>query len=350
MGTEGCPCVRDRVDPVARDFSSLAPRAQVHRMRSLAHEALHRRGLHDARLRLLEHGFNTTFRVDTAAGDRFALRLGVGSVHGPGHVEGEVQWLAALAADTDLVVPAPVAHEGRLVVDVPSADLARVVPTVLFRWLPGRDLGDAPTPARWRAVGTLMARLHAHGAVWCPTDDAPLPLLTDPLQGTTSNLDDARIDDASRIVLHTVEARARLVFEQLRTMPAQAIHADLHAWNLKWYRGRVAVLDFDDCGIGLPVQDLAICCYHLRDDDESVDALLEGYRVVAPLPLASVEQFESLVAARNLVLLNDLLVTTNAELSALVPAYLANTILKLRRYLDEGVYRHSVPGVVPLGG
>ena len=49
-------------------------------MRRLAREALAAYGLPDARLRLLQHFHNTTYRVD-AAGERYALRITRTGVH-----------------------------------------------------------------------------------------------------------------------------------------------------------------------------------------------------------------------------------------------------------------------------
>lgn len=332
------------------NFAELSPTAQVRRMRAVAVDALERRGLAVERLRLLEHGFNTTFRVDTVGGERFALRVSVGSAHGADHVRPEVEWLAALAADTDIVAPTPAPTDGRLVVDVPCAELGRDLPTVLFSWLPGADLGAAPTAAKWRAAGALMARLHLHAERWRPTADSVLPDIADPMHGLPSRLDDRRIDAAARRVMGRALDHAVRAFAELRASVAlRPVHADLHGWNLKWYRGRVSVLDFDDCGMGLPVQDLAISTYYLRDDDEVTTALIDGYRTVAEPPTATTEQFEAIVASRNLLLLNDLLVTDNAEHAALLPRYIANTTSKLRHYLDTGTYRHDVPGVQPLG-
>ncbi len=53
------------------------------------------------------------------------------------------------------------------------------------------------------------------------------------------------------------------------------------------------------------------------------------------------------MASRNLVLLNDVVTTTNAEFLAMLPRYVPNSITKLRAYLDTGVYRHEVPGLIP---
>ena len=127
----------------------------------------------------------------------------------------------------------------------------------------------------------------------------------------------------------------------------QPLHADLHVWNLKWYRGRLIVFDFDDSGVGVPVQDLAISAYYLRDDAAQEAALLDGYQDVRSLPAFTQAQYEALVASRNLVLLNDVLTTTHAEWIAMLPRYVPNSVTKLRAYLDTGVFRHDVPGLLP---
>jgi Ser/Thr protein kinase RdoA (MazF antagonist) len=108
------------------------------------------------------------------------------------------------------------------------------------------------------------------------------------------------------------------------------------------------VFDFDDSGLGFPVQDLAVTTYYLRPADDLVDALREGYASVTELPYVSDDDFEALVAQRNLLLLNDLLFTTNAEHRQLLPNYARNTIRKIGSWLDTGIFRHDVDGLVPL--
>ena len=46
----------------------MTTRAQVHRLRAVALRALEAYPIEVARLRLLYHGFNTTFRVDASDG------------------------------------------------------------------------------------------------------------------------------------------------------------------------------------------------------------------------------------------------------------------------------------------
>lgn len=334
------------------DFIKLSKRAQVSRMRSVALEAVRHFPVSVARLTLLEHGFNTTFRVDTTDGRKLAMRINVNSRRSSENIAAEVQWLDALARETDLVVAAPLRTvDGRLTTTVHSPDLGRELSVTVFSWLYGRDLGEAPTLEKSRAAGVAMAKLHDHGATWRPANGAELSLLDDPFWTFPDRLtsENLGIDGDDLSVLRTMVDRSASTMARLFAAgSAQPIHTDLHNWNLKWYRGRLSVFDFDDSGIGLPVQDLAVATYYRRPEHDHVDALVEGYASVRSLPDVSTDDFETLAAHRNLLLLNDLLVTTNAEHRAIIPNFTRNTVRKLRNFLDTGVYRHDLEGLLPL--
>lgn len=333
-------------------FQDLSARAQAMRLRHTALAALAHYPLEVARLRLLNHGFNTTFRVDTTDNRRFALRLNVNSRRTPQNLAAEAAWLAALAADTDLWVPAPQpTRGGALTTEVYNAHLGRALPAALFSWLPGGDLGDDATPAQLAAVGRATAILHQHGEHFQLPQGAELPTIDTVLMGddVSYNLggDHPLLSAADHEVIDAAFAQVQghidALFAGARRQP---LHADLHVWNLKWYRGRLIVFDFDDSGIGVPAQDLAISAYYLRDDAALEAALLDGYAQVRPLPRFTHDQYEAMVASRNLVLLNDVVTTTNAEFLAMLPRYMPNSITKLRAYLRTGVYHHEVPGLI----
>lgn len=65
------------------------------------------------------------------------------------------------------------------------------------------------------------------------------------------------------------------------------IHGDIHQWNDLFHRGEVGIIDFEACGWGYYVCDLATTLYHLgvRADLPILrDALLDGYARVRALP------------------------------------------------------------------
>lgn len=331
-------------------FHELTSRGQVQRLRRTAFAALAAYPLDVARLRLLSHGFNTIFRVDTTDGRRFALRLNVNSRRTAANLAAEMAWLAALTDETDLWVPTPQpTRDGSLTASAFSSDLGRELPAALFSWLPGGDLGDAATPAQMRAVGRATALLHRHAATWRLPAGAELPAIDSVLMDVPDHFGDPHplLTDDHRAVIDRAMSHVQRHYDALFAgARRQPLHADLHVWNLKWHRGRLIVFDFDDSGMGVPAQDVAISAYYLRDNAAQEAALLEGYQEVQPLPACSTEQFEAMVASRNLVLLNDVLTTTNAEWLAMLPRYVPNSITKLQAYLDTGVFRHEVPGLL----
>jgi hypothetical protein len=64
-------------------------------------------GLEDARLTLLSHRYNTTFRVEVPGGP-YVLRISRPQVQTAETIESEMAWLGALRRETDLGVPEPV--------------------------------------------------------------------------------------------------------------------------------------------------------------------------------------------------------------------------------------------------
>ena len=333
------------------EFGTLSTRAQVARLRPVAEEALSRYPVDVSSLRLLQHGFNTTFRVDTKAGEKYALRLNVNSKRTAANLAAEAEWLWALGEETDIWVPVPQrTHDGALTTAVWSPDLGRDVNTVLFSWLPGRTLGEDPTKDKMKEVGRTLSVLHRHGKTWRPRI-GELPVLDRPYWDMPNRLtlDDSPLSDTMKVIVEEVMVQVSNTVEALMVRSgSQPIHTDPHNWNMKWYRGRLSLFDFDDSGIGPTLFDLAISTYYLRPNNANADALLEGYAEVSELPSHSADEFEALVAHRNVLLLNDLLTTLHSEHRALLPRYIANTEIKLRAYLDTGIYRHDVDGVVPL--
>jgi Ser/Thr protein kinase RdoA (MazF antagonist) len=127
--------------------------------------------------------------------------------------------------------------------------------------------------------------------------------------------------------------------------PVRPLHADLHGGNLKWHEGRLAVFDFDDCGLGLPALDLAVAAFYLRGNDPALErALTAGYVETASLPDVDPAHFEAMVAARQLLLANSLLATSTAELRREAGLYLGVTVGRMRHWLETGTFTRVLSG------
>jgi Ser/Thr protein kinase RdoA (MazF antagonist) len=334
-------------------YADLSRLAQIGRLRPLALAALAEYPIEASRVSLLLHGYNTTYRVDTVDGRRFALRLNVLPRKTEANLDAEMAWLAALATDTDVAVPVPLAtREGALHTSVRSELLGHAVPVVMMSWLPGPDLDELSVRAG-RALGRLAAALHAHAEAWSLPAGTALPAIDTVLMNVPYQLDvdHPLLTPDRRAVFDAAFTHVQAHYDSLLARsPRIALHADLHAGNLKWWRRRLAVFDFDDAGIGVPAQDLAIAAYYLRPAQDLEQAMLAGYAELRSLPDVTPAEFEAVVASRNLVLLNDVIATEHAEFRAILPNYVANTAVKLRAYLETGVYRHDVGGLLSLSG
>jgi Ser/Thr protein kinase RdoA (MazF antagonist) len=75
------------------------------------------------------------------------------------------------------------------------------------------------------------------------------------------------------------------------------IHADLHLGNAIFQGGEVKLIDFDDCGTGPRLYDLAVALWELRDQPKYPayrDALLAGYRARREIDVAHLDDFIAL--------------------------------------------------------
>ena len=99
--------------------------------------------------------------------------------------------------------------------------------------------------------------------------------------------------------------------KRLRALPTGRehfglIHADLRLANLLVDRGRTAIIDFDDCGFGWYLFDLATALSFLEerpDAPELVECWLKGYRKVAGVPTEIEAEIPTLVMLRRLQLM-----------------------------------------------
>ncbi len=110
MGAEGAgpPAAGplSSLGPILKDMDRCAPPLTGH-LRDLALAALAGQGVAVRRLRWMGQHTNHLFRCDTAAGERLIIRVCLPGGRSDAELDAELAWLAALARDTGLTVPAP---------------------------------------------------------------------------------------------------------------------------------------------------------------------------------------------------------------------------------------------------
>ena len=319
------------------EYAALSTDEQIAFLSDIAGEGAQGFGLEPVQIDLARHAFNTTFRVRTADRATVAVRVNTNSVSAPAHIRAQHSWMRSLAAQTELRLPVPI--------QTPSGeDLAVVSRTghdhlvVAATWLEGDEVEECNI-VQARMLGAAMGVMHEHATGWAVPEGADLATFSDPFFGDEDRLRGAyadRPEDLALVEWSLARCQAALS-DALSCGPRIVIHGDLHGGNLLWHEGVLAVLDFDDCGVAVPALDLAVAIFYLRGSDPRIeDALREGYAGARQPPGGEGDDFEALVACRQLLLANDLLRSRTPELRALSAPYLDRTVERLGRWRETG--------------
>lgn len=276
--------------------------------------------------------FNATFKVTTTQGEVYALRININSRRTKENLAAEIEFVRFLSANTDIKLPTPIAlRDGNYFGSEFHPDSERTLNFVLYTWLEGVEIGSQPTLSQVRELGELMAKMHNATQFFELSSSGSLELLRDPLWNQQDNLTTelSSLMESDKKKFSKTLADVNNLLEQLYSEGSpQPIHADLHGWNVLEHQGQLAVLDFDDCAIGYPIQDIATTMYYL-DTKEQDQAFLKGYAAIREIPDFNERQMKLLLLQRRLVLLNYLFETSTPEHREMLPKYLQETIRRI---------------------
>ena len=279
-------------------------RAQVARIRRTGVRALADYALDDPRLTFIAHGENTTFRVDSADG-RFLLRVHRPNRHGPGvdsqvAVGSELTWLAAVQADTELSVPTPLRTR-----DGEWTTVADGLVCSVLGWQTGRMQANHPRPVHFRRLGSVLARLHDHASAWTPPSGfVRMRWDWETFFGNTMEYGGISAADCWDLLPTPVRLQFDEIARRMRLImtdgPDGLIHADLYLENALFESDALRIIDFDDCGFGYWLYDLAVPLWDNRYRDNYPvlrAALLDGYAAHRELP--DLTHLDAFIATRD---------------------------------------------------
>jgi len=315
-----------------KPYADMTVEEQIESLDGCLKEILGQYELGDFETESINHEYNSTFKVTLASGDKFALRINLNSSRSIENLKAEISWVTSIRS---VNVPKPRINMAGSAVSFGWHEASgRRLPAVLYSWLEGEEPGDEPTEEQLFALGAAMAKLHMESTGFQLPTDAKLPDLTDPFWEVPNLLTgpDSKLSDTERQKVSDTLVQIGAAVSELRGDSAlQPIHADLHPWNVMWNEGELAIFDFDDSGMGLPIQDLMTSLYYL-DTPEQDAALLAGYASVAPIPEHTAEQRQLLMLQRRLLLLSFLYETDNPEYAEMLPEYHAETFRRLAAF------------------
>ncbi|MCC2275441.1 phosphotransferase [Streptomyces sp. ET3-23] len=342
-------------------FSRLPHAAQLDLLEGLTRAALTEHyGLDGAavRMEVQQYEDNAVWRITPQGGSSFVARLSVRDGRPAHQQRSEMRWLESLAASRTVAVPEPVTTTGGhyvVPIEVPGHDEPATL--ALLHWLPG----TAEPPYRQRGVaqemGRATAHLHEHAAT------VPLQEFDRPVWEAETILlkGHALTDPAAQEQLGAEGTAALRKVAELITPALQEggqddrgrIHGDLHRENMiALSAGGIGVIDFDDCGTGHYLLDIATVLSSVhriaREEggayEEFARAFLAGYTEVRPLPTDSARLLEPYLLLRDAFILN--FVTTaapvNADVASWGPRRIAGIVANMQAYLEG----HPYPGTL----
>lgn len=320
------------------DFFTSPEEYQIDSLKKFALIVLESYQISAKSIEIVNYENNATFKITTTDETNFALRININSPRSKANIEAEIAWVKFLNT-SDLVNTArPISNKhGSYITTYFHQEIGRNLVSVMYSWLDGFDVGDNPTPNQLQALGAAMALMHNLSVDFAMPSDSQLPILNDPFWGSPDLLrsEESQLSsEHKRLVIDAFDEITRRTNDLYQKTAAHLIHADLHGWNLKWNLHQLSIFDFDDCGIGLPIQDIATALYYLDTPDQN-QALLEGYESVKPLPEYEEKDLEMLLMHRRLLLLNYLYETLNAEHASILPEYLEETIRRVKVFLEN---------------
>ena len=263
-----------------------------HKALAMAQTALFAWGQAATPPRLVNIRENIVFEAHLKDGRHVALRLHRPGYQGRAGIEAELHWCEALSAQ-GLAVPRPVrAVNGRLTGGAGN----RVASCV--EWLNGVPIGAGDQPlgpaaaqvcTQAEALGALSAQLHNASDAAPPTDFTRHAWDREGLLGDNPQWgrfwEHPELTSSQAALLRTARQ-----FAQKQISAAQdfgPIHADILRENVLATPQGPALIDFDDCGPGYRLYDLATALVQGWRDPlwaTQVDGLMAGYRAQRALP------------------------------------------------------------------
>lgn len=233
---------------------------------------------------------NIVFCVRDIDGYAYALRFHRDGYRSADEIESELQWMAELE-NSELAVPRPVASYAGQYIETVNGRLVS-----LLTWLSGQPLGKASTPLQiedragtFYRFGAALAKMHAISDSW------PQPLgFTRPtwdIDGLTGSRpywgpywENPALNNADRQIILAARDKARdELLSNTANLDYGLIHADLVRENVLIEGVRIKFIDFDDCGTGFRLFDIATALLkNMQEPDYTIleTALLSGYRSI----------------------------------------------------------------------
>jgi Ser/Thr protein kinase RdoA (MazF antagonist) len=254
---------------------------------------------------------NVSYRIRPDGAPPVVARISRPGGHDLRVRESELAWLASLGQSSESLVPAVhLSTDSKTVISVrpPGSDLDYHVS--LFECVSGEHPDEDDLAAVMPKLGTITAHLHEHSTQWTRPQWFSRPDWDfDAAFGPAARWGDWRAGVVETDQIEQLTRVESFVRDRLHSYGSGSdryglIHADLRAANLLVDGDRCRLIDFDDCGPGWFMYDLATALTFAEDHPQApefIDAWLQGYRSVRELPLEHEREIDTFLLMRRML-------------------------------------------------
>jgi NAD(P)-dependent dehydrogenase (short-subunit alcohol dehydrogenase family) len=284
-------------------FYEMSPDRQAEHLKNLCVCALGEWGLGPADIALIKYRENAVFQVVSPAGDRVVMRVHRANYHSDEALTSELTLMDALREHGIATPPTLPTLDGRRFVTLDHQGVPEPRQVDVLGWVEGSPIGVIEETAalpedalrrNYTLSGQLAARIHNFTQTWTPPagftrrhwDEEGL-FGDDGHFGCFWKMDFLREDQQALLLKAREKLRAELGTFGKSPDRYGLTQGDFLPENLLKHEDTLRIIDFDDCGFGWHMMDLATSLFFLAgepDFNTALEGLVEGYRSERQLP------------------------------------------------------------------
>ena len=234
-------------------------------------------------------------------------------------INSELEWLAAIARDTDITVPEPYKN-----INCEYVTMIDGICCSLTKWIEGRPSGFDKPDGYIKALTAsenmdgfddkedalnfikVLGKLHKQSSEWIPPAGFKRPefnLNDDNITNIFADLDDLKDELYDKNNIETIKLAGRKAFEKIKTIEKNNMtwglaHNDYAPANYIVHNHNICPIDFADCGYNYYLADLALALYFVAPSKR--EFFFGLYSEYFPLPDNYVSLTETLLIIRYL--------------------------------------------------
>lgn len=304
--------------------------------------------LSQSTIQVLNYSENATFLVNTTKGEKYILRVGRPLYHSKAEIESELEWLKLIDKHSSIKVSLPiVGGNGEYVQEIEDENILYFCS--LFTYLEGEapnEENEHDLIGQFEILGEITAQLHEYSIQNLHQLQHMKRIEWDFDKILGQNPKWGRWQDGLAITAERLELfqkvsekiKQRLVHFGKSQSRFGLIHSDLRLANLIVEGLNIKIIDFDDCGFGWYLYDLATSLSFIEHKPyipSLIKAWLKGYRKVRTLSKEEELEIPTFILMRRLQLIAWVGSRDNETTRELGSGFTEDTDELAKKYLEK---------------